>query len=353
MKMHRSVLAIVAASAITAACGGGGGESADTSTGTTVPASLVPPKSKAETTLTDGLLTITGAGSTINGVDQKAISRTSATAASSGMFNVSAAVAVGPTGMTPVSAFDTLDTAAYWSLTQSGWTSSSFSYQVQYAQDETIFVAPGGVALGPARWTMKLNLQDVGGKPASDYLLDAAGKPLLASFVPTELPAGVMAAFPSFAPTAATVITSIFGDLDPLLATEADLYTRKYCEQSKGSSARIEYQVAAGGVLKVWDATAGCGASATPVADGQWQTQTLQGKTVYLLTFPTTVQYENFSAYVPASAFAQGAMRAIVAGSSTERWKMGYFIPKDVAIQSKRPFLTNTALEAIRKAASL
>ncbi|KAF7963818.1 hypothetical protein AWV80_05590 [Cupriavidus sp. UYMU48A] len=67
-----------------------------------------------------------------------------------------------------------------------------------------------------------------------------------------------------------------------------------------------------------------------------------------MLSFPASVQYENFSAYVPASAFAAGAMRAIVAGSSTERWKMGYFIPKDVAIQSRRPFLTNAALEAVR-----
>lgn len=354
MRLNRMAFVVVLGSAILAACGGGGGDSAEPPADYTPPpppASTAP--TQAQTTLTDGLLTLSGMGTIVNGVEQTAVSITAATAASSGVFNLSATVIAGPTGATPVSAFDTLDSAAYFTLSQNGWTTAPFAYQAQFTIGEDAVVSVGSVATAPFTWSMKLNLQDVGGQPADKYLNDAAGAPLLSSYAAANLPTGTLAAYPSFAPSVSTVIASLFGDMDPLIATEADLLTRTFCEPTPTGNARIQYQLATNGVLKVWDATAGCGAPAVSIADGQWQSQTLYGKTIYALTFPDAAQYDRFSAYVPSSAFTAGAKRVIVAGTSGERWKMGYFIPRGAAIQSQRPFLTSAALQAVRAAASL
>ncbi|QOT82222.1 hypothetical protein [Cupriavidus basilensis] len=355
MKATRSMLPAFLATLVLAACGGGGGDGNSAPPEQALPPPPTAPVTVGETTLAAGLLTASGFGNIVNGVEQKGISKTAATKASSNVFDIRAAVAVGPSAnSTPTSAFDTIDTAAYWALTSSGWTNATTSYQATFSSDEVATVSFGSISSAPFTWSVKLNLKDVGGGQVTDYLVNAAGAPLTASMVAAALPAGVKAAYPSFAPSTATVIASMFGELDPLLVSEADLLTRSFCEDSADASARVQYQLAASGVLKVFDAkAAGCGAGATALPDGKWETQTLYGKTVYLLSFPTVAHYESFNAYVPASAFAAGARKAIVAGSGSERWKSGFFIPKDVAIQSKRAFLSVGALDAIRTAVSL
>lgn len=354
MSLNRVLVAAVLSSSLLAACGGGGGDSAEP------PADYTPPPppanaapTQAQNTLTEGVLTLSGIGTIINGTEQTAVAKTAATAASSGVFNIVANVVAGPDGATPVTAFDTLDSAATSTLSQAGWTTAPFVYQAQFSNGEDAVVSAGGVATAPFTWTMKLNLKDAGGQQAGSYLLDAAGKPLLASYTPAALPADARVAYPSFAPSASTIISSRFGDLSPLIATESDLLAHQFCEQSSNGASRIQYQLASNNVLKVWDASAGCGASAVAIADGSWQIQTLYGKTIYSLSFPGAAQYEQYNAYVPASAFGAGAKRVIVAGSASERWKAGYFIPRGTAIQSQRPFLTANTLQAVRTAAGL
>lgn len=355
MKRFNGVLVFAAvASVALAACGGGGGT--DTASDSSTPYVPPPPPATvtpAQTALGDGLLTVSGTGVILNGVTQTAVSQSKAVAASSSVFNLTTGIVAGPSGAaSPVGITEALQDAAYNALTPSGWANAS-SYQATFNGQDSAAVSYGTISGAPFSWSMKLNLQAIGGKQAGDYLVNAGGAALLSSVTPATLPSTTQAAFPSFAPSIDTVIANPFDDLDPLVATEADMFSRTFCESSATSSAKVKYQLVSGGVLKVSDASGGCGTAGAAYPDGTWQTQNLYGKVVYVLTFPAVAHYESYGAYVSASTLTAGAKRVIVAGSATERWKHGYLIPQGVAIQSHRPFLTNDALAAIRTAAGL
>ena len=128
MKATRSMLPAFLATLVLAACGGGGGDGNSAPPEQALPPPPTAPVTVGETTLAAGLLTASGFGNIVNGVEQKGISKTAATKASSNVFDIRAAVAVGPSAnSTPTSAFDTIDTAAYWALTSSGETVATSS----------------------------------------------------------------------------------------------------------------------------------------------------------------------------------------------------------------------------------